>query len=104
MKKEDYERIYACLNKTYPVPTDDEIADSMVKIEAKLQIKAINKYVNAPIKEGYTKALEILRCRQKDYSNIETLKTHQGRAIAMISVDYLKGQCDPVVLCGVPLK
>lgn len=104
MNKKDYEKIASCLNQNFPIPTEKDIEDSISKIDSKLQIKAINKFVNAPIKEGYTKSLEILRNKQTDYSGIEALKTTQGRAIAMMTVDYLNGGCSQEILCGIPLK
>lgn len=104
MNKKDYEKIASCLNQSYPIPTEKDIEDSISKIDGKLKIKAINKFVNAAIKEGYTKSLEILKNKQTDYSGIEAMKTVQGRAIAMMTVDYLNGGCNQDILCGVPLK
>lgn len=104
MKKEVYEKIAACLNVSYPIPDEKKILETVAIIEQKLSIKAINKSLNAPVKEGYTKALAILRSNQKDYSGVEFLKTKQGKAISMLAVDYLNGQCSQEILCRVPLK
>lgn len=104
MDKENFERIAKLLNVKCPIPTDKDIEDTISMIREKLQKKEINRFVNAPIKEGYTMSVEILSNRQQGYLGIEKLKTNQGRAIAMIAVDYLTGDCSQQVLCGIPLR
>lgn len=102
--KADKKKIIKLLNQTFPIPTDAEVDSAIEQIESRLQIKAIKRIANAPVKEGYTMALTILRNRQKDYAGTDALKTTQGRAIAMIAVDYLNGRCSQEILCGVPIK
>ncbi len=87
------------------IPPVWEQCEAMIaKIEARLAEKAINRTENKPVKDGYTMTVDILRRRQTDYAGIETLPTDQARAIAMLAVDYLKGECHELVLSQVPIK
>lgn len=85
---------------------DKEIKETISKIEERLSDKRVNRFVNAPVKEGYLKSIEILKGRQTDITKagLEELKTVQGRAIAALAIDYLVGECTQFVLLGVPIK
>lgn len=85
---------------------EKEIQETIQEIENKLADKKLNRFVNAPVKEGYLKAVEILKKRQTDITKakLEELKTVQGRAIAALAIDYLKGECAQSILLGVPIK
>lgn len=85
---------------------EKEIQNCILKIEERLSDKRINRFVNAPVKEGYLKSIEILRNRQTDITRakLEELKTVQGRAIAALAIDYIMGECAQSVLLGVPIK
>jgi len=85
-------------------PDPTEIRDAIVAIEQKLAIKQINQARNFAVKEGYAEALRILKSGQMDHSGIDKLKTVQGRAIAVLAVDFLKGECDFEVLVNVPVR
>jgi hypothetical protein len=104
MKQQDLNRMAIFLGKKLPIPQQEHIADTIRKIESRLVEKKINKFVNASVKEGYTKALEILRNNDVSFSRYNELKTAQSKAIAAIAVDYLKGDCAQEVLCNIPLK
>lgn len=86
--------------------TKKEIQETISKIEERLADIRINRFVNAPVKEGYLKSIEILRDLQTDITKakLEELKTVQGRAIAALAIDYLVGECAQYVLLGVPIK
>lgn len=60
---------------------------------------------NAHVKEGYIKALEILKKKMSDYTvaGIKNLSNTQSRAIAMLAVDYVNGECNILVLTSVPI-
>lgn len=106
MNKE-FEKAASLVNsKPISAPTDSEIIQTIQKIEERLQIKAINRHVNSAVKEGYSKTVEILRVKETDHeiANISALKTIQGRAIAFLAIDYLKGECTQETLCNVPIK
>lgn len=104
MKQSDRNMIATFLCRKLPVPQDEHIADTISKIELRLQEKKINKFVNASVKEGYTYALEILKNNDVVFDRYDELKTIQSKSIAAIAVDYLKGDCAQEVLCGIPLK
>lgn len=75
-------------------------------IKERMKDKRINRFCNSSVKQGYTKALEILEKGITSYpdANIESLKTVQARAIAVLAVDFLNGECTEEVLAGVPIK
>lgn len=85
---------------------DTEIQKTIQEIENRLADKRMNRFVNAPVKEGYLKAIEILSKQQTDITKakLEELKTIQGKAIAALAIDYLKGECTQSILLGVPIK
>lgn len=85
---------------------DTEIQKTIQEIENRLADKKMNRFVNAPVKEGYLKAIEILSKQQTDITKakLEELQTIQGRAIAALAIDYLKGECTQSILLGVPIK
>lgn len=86
--------------------TNEEIQETISKIKDRLADIRVNRFVNAPVKEGYLKAIEILRDHQTDITRgkLEELKTVQGRAIAALTIDYLNGECAQYILLGVPIK
>lgn len=104
MKQQDLNRMAIFLGKKLPIPLQEHIADTIKKIEARLQEKKINKFVNASVKDGYTKALEILKNNDVAFDRYYELKTIQSKSIAAIAVGYLKGECAQEVLCNIPIK
>lgn len=104
MRQQDLNRMAIFLGQKLPIPQQEHIADTINKIEAILQEKKINKFVNASVKEGYTKALEILKNNDVAFDRYDELKTMQSKSIAAITVDYLKGDCAQEVLCNIPIK
>lgn len=85
---------------------DKEIQSVIQGIQERLNDKRVNRYCNAPVKEGYIKSLEILEKKITDYkeAEIELLRSTQSRAIAVLAVDFLNGECEKRVLLGVPIK
>lgn len=108
-------------------PSQNEIAETRKRICKRLEDKAINRFANAGIKEGYNDCLRIIDERSADPSNsyfkpetdaeieqvneiyrsqltgINKLKSQQGRAIAIMCVDYLNGQLAADNLCNLPI-
>lgn len=74
MKQQDLNRMAIFLGQKLPIPQEEHIADTINKIEAILQKKKINKFVNASVKEGYTKALEILKSNDVGFDKYHELK------------------------------
>lgn len=86
-------------------PNEDQIEETISKIYDRLENPAVNKAINSAVKEGYEEAIDILVDDKNDYKLINSsLKTVQGRAIAVLAVDYLNGECTKEVLLGVPIK
>ena len=87
-------------------PTDFEVSKCIDAIEKCLKEKGMSKPVNLPVREGYKAAIEVLKKRITNIpdANLEALETIQGRAIGMLAIDFLNGECSKKVLCGVPLK
>lgn len=98
MKKQELSNL---LNTKLSIPTKEEIEEVKLRIQSRLAEKPMNRFSNFSVKEGYTKSLKVLESGTLDY---EGLKTVQGRAIAAITLDYLKGTCSAETLCNVPIK
>lgn len=89
----------------YPLPTEDEIEDTLQKINDILDRPAIKNPVNTSIRQGYTEAAGILADDRRTYAGIAAnVPSTQGRAIAVIAVDYLNGGITAEQLLNVPLK
>ena len=87
------------------VPTEDQIEETITLIYDKLDKPEMKLLKNAAFKEGYEEAIDILVDDKRNYTDISpTLRTVQGRAIAVLAVDYLNGECTREILIGVPLK
>ena len=85
-------------------PTEGQIKDTIQEIKKRLNDSNMNKPINRAIREGYTEVVDILVEGRTTYDAIGSLTTVQGRAIAVLGVDYLTGECTKKVLVGVPLK
>ena len=99
--KEWMERMGKLLHTTYPIPTDEAIDRMADQLEEKLKHPHLNRYKNAPVKEGYTKAVEMLRNRQHDFAGLEQLTTIRARAIASLAADWQLGKCSEEIFIGV---
>jgi len=85
-------------------PAEHQIKDTIQQIKRRLSDPAMNKPANRAVKEGYTETVSILVEGRTTYDRIDNLTTVQGRAIAVLAVDYLNGDCEMRVLTGVPLR
>lgn len=85
-------------------PTEFQIQNTIDMIDDKLDDPKAELSSNLAVKEGYTEALDILVNDRQTYDGIDSLTTVQGRAIAVLAVDYLLGDCEQKVLVGVPFK
>lgn len=88
------------------MPTEHQIKDAVKAIKKQLENPNIDNEKNAGIKEGYTKALEILGTPNLIwiYGQVSELKTQQGRAIAILAIDFLNGKCSHKHLCKIPIQ
>lgn len=85
--------------------TEEEIQAAIAAIGQRIQEPQINQRRNAAVKEGYKEAIHILCNHIESYNDIPT-RCHsvQSRAIAVLAVDFLHGECEHRILCGVPIK
>lgn len=86
--------------------TNEEIIDTIAKIEKKLANPRMAIPENASVKEGYQKSVDILRDKTYNIAqaHLETLNSVQSRAIAALTIDFLNGECPQYVLLDVPIK
>lgn len=87
-------------------PSQAEISQTITPFRNRFKNPAIDKPVNRPVSEGYRRSLMILTDGITDYekADIDALDTTQARAISVLAVDYLRGDCTQQVLVNVPLK
>ena len=85
--------------------TEEEIQAVIAAIGQRIQEPQINQRRNAAVKEGYKEAIHILCNKIESYNDIPT-RCHsvQSRAIAVLAVVFLHGECEHRILCGVPIK
>ena len=85
--------------------TKDEIKQCINGIRERLNIDQMNYPENKPVKEGYKKAIEILKRGSMDVTGqgIERLKSIRSRAIAILAIDYLNGDTTDFVLLNIPI-
>ena len=85
--------------------TEEEIQAALAAIGERIQEPQMNQRRNASVKEGYKAAIHILCNRIDSYKGIkERCHSVQSRAIAVLAVDFLRGDCEHHILCGVPIK
>lgn len=86
--------------------TKKEIQETISKIEEMLADERLKPLIGEPVKEGYLKAIEILKDKQIEITRagLIELSTIQSRAISVLAIDYLKEECTECVLLGCLLK
>lgn len=85
---------------------EKEIKNCIRAIKKRLDDKRVNRFCNSSVKTGYIKSLEILEKKICSYevANIKELPTVQSRAIAVLAVDFLNGECTEKVILEIPIK
>ncbi len=83
-----------------------EIRQCVKSIKKRLKEDGMNSPENSAVKAGYQKAITILKSRSTTHvgMGIENLDTIQARAIAMLAIDYVKGEIDEKILLSVRIK
>ena len=80
-EQKDYEQV---------TPTENEVVGTVDKIKTILQ----KSEISIEASEGFAEALRILVGKFNSYDEIsDSLKSDKSRAIAVLSVDYLNGEC-----------
>ncbi|MCK9629365.1 MAG: hypothetical protein M0R37_12340 [Bacteroidales bacterium] len=82
---------------------DEKIRVAIEAIEKRLAEKAMNRFYNARVREGYEEALEVLKSGKTDYADIKC-ESDQSRCIVALVMDYMKGECDLEVITNVPIR
>lgn len=72
-------------------------------IEKRLEEKAINRFYNSRVREGYEESLEVLKSGKTDYTDIKC-ESDQSRCIVALVMDYMKGECELEVITNVPIR
>lgn len=85
-------------------PTEAEIDETFDYIQDRLEDPRMSLIANKGVKDGYEAALEVLEgnMEMKDIADMRT--SVQARAIAVLALDYLKGECTQEVLICIPLS
>ena len=84
-------------------PSEKEIDETFEIIQDILEDLRMKNPANAQVKLGYEVSLDILD-GSKTMEDIVQVKGVQASAIAMLAVDYQKGECSQKILVNVPLK
>jgi hypothetical protein len=82
---------------------DEKIQVAIEAIEKRLAEKAMNRFYNARVREGYEESLEVLKSGKTDYADIKC-ESDQSRCIVALVMDYMKGECDLEVITNVPIR
>lgn len=82
------------------VPSDSDIELVISIISNCISNNSMNRLTNKNAKEGYLKALDILKNKEIDFmkSGIYQLRSIQGQSIGNHAINYLRGECDEHVL------
>lgn len=92
------------METTATKPTEAQIRATIAEIQKRLKQPQMEKPINRAIKEGYTESVNILVEGRTSYDGIDQLSTQQGRAIAVLAVDYNLGEVSSKILLGLPFK
>jgi hypothetical protein len=85
----------------YITPTQHDIEETIALINNKLEFLKTDFSENKNAHVGYAEALRILTESVNSYDHITpSLKTDISRAIAVLAVDYLNGECSREMLLG----
>jgi hypothetical protein len=86
------------MENTLTAPSTNEINQTVEIIQKKIDSGRLSDQVA----KGYEEALNILVHGKTSYNDISpTLVGDQARAIALLALDYLQGECSRKVLVGV---
>lgn len=82
-------------------PAHAEILETVNIIHNKLELLPGNEAV----KEGYVEAIQLLTENKTSYDQISTsLKNHVSRAIAVLAINYVNGECSRETLLSLITK
>ena len=85
-EQKDYEQV---------TPTENEIE----KVIGKIKLLLDKQVTRTEVSEGFLEAIRLLSGKFNRYDQISaSLKDDKSRAIAVLSVDYLNGECTEKIL------
>ena len=83
----------------YITPTQNEIQETIDLINKKMESLKMKSTGNENVMEGYAEALRLLNENSSSYDHISaSLQSDSSRAIAVLAVDYLNGECSRKML------
>jgi septation ring formation regulator EzrA len=89
----------------YITPTEEEINDTVAAINELLSSAETFHSENKDLQEGYEEAKRLLISRKNKYDEIiPVLTSTKGKAVAVLAVKYLNGECSREVLMGLLRK
>lgn len=85
----------------YITPTEEEINDTVAAVSEILSSPEIVHSENKDLLEGYEEAKRLLISRNNRYEEINpALASTKGKAVAVLAINYLNGECSRAVLTG----
>lgn len=102
----DEANLFKSMTHTTTLPTEEEIDETLQKINDILEKPEIDTIKNKSVREGYDLAAHILAEDLREVKEVDfsPAKSVQARVIAFLAIDYLNGECEQKVLLNVPLK
>ena len=85
-------------------PSKIEIQSVIDRIERRLKEDSFDQLVNKPLQAGYLEAIRLLKSGTTNYAEIEALREKRSQNVAILAVDYLRGECSSKDLTEIPLR
>jgi prefoldin subunit 5 len=83
----------------YIAPTHDEIQETIVLVSSKMESLKMTVSETENVIEGYAEAVRLLTENSNSYDHIiSSLQSDISRAIAVLAIDYLNGECSRKML------
>jgi len=78
----------------FVTPAQAEIIETISIILKKLEMPVMRTIQNEVVQEGYKEAILLLKENRNSYDSISnSMKSHVSRAIAVLAINYLNGEC-----------
>lgn len=78
----------------FVTPAQAEIIETISIILKKLEMPVMRTIQNEVVQEGYKEAILLLKENRNSYDSISnSTKSHVSRAIAVLAINYLNGEC-----------
>jgi hypothetical protein len=78
----------------YITPTGEDVKETIALLHIKLESREMQFPAHDALRQGYQAAIALLEKNKNSYEDIPpSLETDTSRAIAVLTVDYLNGEC-----------